>query len=95
MVAVVARFADGPWLWAVRGAWDEHATHGLPLDVIFHRLADQRTVPDWADFVRDMIASGVKPSRIPGMLDHAVADAYGDANARKLITQLTRLLASC
>jgi hypothetical protein len=72
MLVVSGQTIEGQNVYA--GVWSLHATHGIPLDVIFQKIEG---VVDWVDFFKCAAADGVNHNRLKRTVGDIIHDVYG------------------
>ena len=74
----------------VGGVYDFFSTHGLPFDVLFDKLAENKMMPVWELFFREGEANGTTRERLLSKIRIHVLDSYG----KETLTRIEEMLAN-
>jgi hypothetical protein len=72
----------------MKGVYEFHDTHGMPLPFLLSVLKENNAIPDWIDVYQRATQNGMKHERILSKLKDPIEDSYGVSFAEHVLNKL-------
>lgn len=86
---ITAKTTDGKDV--VGGVFSFYETEGIPLDSVFTCLKEKNLIPDWIEFYKAAVKSGMSAARVLSKLEEAISDSFGVEMSTHVISVLQKL----